>query len=268
MTVIDNIYLNTFTENTFSGNLLVEIADHLIHFVSINKQVHTTKNHNYYKRCYKKWNEQDFLDDLSIQNWNTNQDNVSDSYNDFIWCLKGCSDRHAPLKKMSKKEIKLKNKPWVTPYIVTKIKHSNAIFARLKKHPNDAHLKASYNRFRNSVNKNTRHSKKNYYSSYFDSCKNNMRKIWKGVNEIVTSKNSTCKVNHLNTNQFIDDPKIISKTFNNFFVNVGTNVDKNIPKTFTSVTSYLKHRVTPNFILAPTTITEVMTQILKLEHSC
>ena len=91
------------------------------------KQVHTTKNHNYYERCYKKWNEQDFLDDLSIQNWNTNQDNVSDSYNDFIWHLKGCSDRHAPLKKTSKKEIKLKSKPWITPYIVTKIKHRNAI---------------------------------------------------------------------------------------------------------------------------------------------
>ena len=151
MTVIDNIYLNTFTENTFSGNLLVEIADHLIQFVSINKQVHTTKNHNYYE-VLQKWNEQDFLDDLSIQNWNTNQDNVSDSYNDFIWRLKGCSDRHAPLKKMSKKEIKLKNKPWITPYIVTKIKHRNAIFARLKKLPNDAHLKVSYNRFRNFVN--------------------------------------------------------------------------------------------------------------------
>ena len=107
------------------------------------------------------------------------------------------------------------------------------LFARLKKHPNDAHLKASYNRFRNSVNKNTRHSMKNYYSSYFDSCKNNMRKIWKGVNEIVTSKNSTCNVNHLRHNQFIDDPKIISETFNNFFVNVGT--------TFISPTSYLKH---------------------------
>ena len=43
---------------------------------------------NSYRRSYKNWNEQSFLDDLSIQNWSTNQENGNDSYNDFIWHLK------------------------------------------------------------------------------------------------------------------------------------------------------------------------------------
>ena len=103
------------------------------------------------------------------------------------------------------------------------------MIARLKKHPSDAHLKASYNKFRNSVNKNLKHSKKNYFSSYFGTCKNNMKKIWKGVNEIIT-KSGSYKVTHLyHKNSYIDDPNLVSETFNNFFVNVGSNLEKKIP---------------------------------------
>ena len=239
MTIIDNIYTNTFINNIISGNLLIEIADHLVQFVSVNKEAHITNEQTSY-RSYKNWNEQSFLDDLSIQNWSTNQENGNDSYNDFIWSLKGYIDRHAPLKKLNKREIKLKNKPWVTTLILKKIKHRNEIFARLKKHPSDAHLKASYNKFKNYVNKNLKNSKKNYFSSYFDTCKNNMKKIWKRVNEIIT-KSGSYKVTQLyHKNSYIDDPKLVSETFNNFFVNVGSNLEKKIPLTFISPTSYLK----------------------------
>ena len=103
MTIIENIYTNTFNNNIISGNLFIEIADHLVQFVSVNKEAHITNEQNSYKRSYENWNEQSFLDDLSIQNWSTNQENVNDSYKDFIWRLKGCIDRHAPLKKIEPK---------------------------------------------------------------------------------------------------------------------------------------------------------------------
>ena len=211
-------------------------------FVSVNKVANRTHNRN--------WDEQSFIDDRSIQKWNTNHENVNDNYNDFIWHLKGSIDRHAPLKKLSKKEIKLKNKPWITPYILLKIKHRNGIIARLKKNLGDAHLKASYKRFRNLVNKNIKHSMKNYY-------------IWKDVNDIIT-KASTYKVTKT---QLADDPKLVSETFNNFFVNVGRNLGKKIPSGLISPNSYLKRRVTSNFTLEPTSIVEVMTDILKLDDS-
>ena len=70
-----------------------------------------------YKRDYKNWNEQRFLDDLSIQNWKNDMQDVSEKYNDFIWHLESCVNIHAPIKKLSKKEIKMKIKPWITRYI-------------------------------------------------------------------------------------------------------------------------------------------------------
>ena len=69
MTIIDNIYTNTFTDNIYSGNLLLEIADHLAQFVCTDNKNISKTNDDMYKRDYTNWNEQSFLDDLSVQNW-------------------------------------------------------------------------------------------------------------------------------------------------------------------------------------------------------
>ena len=54
---------------------------------------------------------------MSIQAWNYNLDGSNKLMNDFVWRLDGCANRHAPLKKLNAKEVKLKAKPWVTPEI-------------------------------------------------------------------------------------------------------------------------------------------------------
>ena len=97
-----------------------------------------------------------------------------------------------------------------------------------------------------------------------------MKKTWKGINEIISiqPKSSPNLVNQINHNNIlIDDSKLISDTFNDFFTNVGTNTDKSIPLAFKSPTSYLKHRVNSNFVILPTSIAEAMTLILQLDDS-
>ena len=46
--------------------------------------------------------------------------------------LKGCVERHAPLKKLTSKEIKLKHKPWITVDINKMIKIKNKLFQHKK----------------------------------------------------------------------------------------------------------------------------------------
>ena len=41
-------------------------------------------------------------------------DNINDQFNDFHWRLDECINRHAPFKKLSPGEIKLKYKPWIS----------------------------------------------------------------------------------------------------------------------------------------------------------
>ena len=77
---------------------MIEIADHLTQFASIETVPNDTRNETFYRRDYTKWNDQQFLDDLSIQPWITS-DNPDLKFKDILWRLEGSIDRHAPLKK-------------------------------------------------------------------------------------------------------------------------------------------------------------------------
>ena len=106
MTLIDNIYTNNFSDETFGGNLLIEIADHLAQFLSVEKDIGNKTQPNYYKRDYKQWQDGAFMDDLSIQNWQNDLQDMNEIYDDFIWRFKACVNRHAPQKKVKKREQK------------------------------------------------------------------------------------------------------------------------------------------------------------------
>ena len=269
MSLIDNIYTNSLSQDTYSGNLIIKIADHLLQFISIDKSNVEYNKTNLYKRDYKKFNEQSFIDDISIQNWENLLPDTNSKFNDFIWRLEECANRHAPIKKMNNKEVNMKIKPWITKHIQTKIKHRNQLFVRKKSHPDDEYIKKVYNRFRNSVNRDIKSSKKEYYSIYFENCKNNMNKTWKGIKSLVNTKSiltsPTSQI--ISNNRTIDEPKEVSNTFNNFFVNIGPKTEKEIPYSFKSPTSYLKNRIDTNFFIAHTSEDEILKIILSLDDN-
>ena len=87
MSIIDNIYSNTLTYNSFRGNIIIEIAGHLVQFLSVDKSKVEYKKINMYKRDYKKFVSQSFVEDITIQKWNNDYNNTNDCYNDFIFRL-------------------------------------------------------------------------------------------------------------------------------------------------------------------------------------
>ena len=125
-------------------------------------------------------------------------DNVHDSFNDFYNKLEGSVNRHAPLKKLSLKEIKLKNKPWLSDNILKLIKIRNKVFARKKRQPNNESCKRLYNLLRNRVNRELKKSKKQYYAEYFATNVNNIKKT-DGIWKIVNIKQTSAKTSQFNT---------------------------------------------------------------------
>ena len=165
---------------------------------------------------------------------------------------------------MSSHELKSKFKPWITERIQKKIKHRNKLFSKKKSNPNDEYIKKAYNRFRNSINRDIKLSKKQYYSTFFENCKNDMSKMWKGIKTLVNAKSvlSSLTPQIISNNRTIDDPKEVCETFNNFFVNIGPSTEKGIPPSFVNPTSYLKNRIPSDFL---TSNDEILDIILSLD---
>ena len=134
------------------------MADHLTQFLIINKEPDKIKPKVIYQRNYDTFDEKSFLDDISIQNWNT--DNINDTnpkFNNFIWRLESCIDRHAPFKKLNKKQLKNKSKPWVNKRILRMIVHRDKLFHKMKLNPQ--RYKRAYSMYRNRINGELKKSK-------------------------------------------------------------------------------------------------------------
>ena len=115
-----------------SGNLLLTLSEHFSQFISVNREVIDFKMINVYQRDYSKFSNESFWDDVSIQNWNYTHENVHNLFKDFYSKLEGFVNRHAPLKKLSTKVIKIKNKPWLNAEILKMIKNRNKVFHKKK----------------------------------------------------------------------------------------------------------------------------------------
>ena len=119
------------------------------------------------------------------------------------------------------------------------------------------------------MNRELKRSKKDHYSSYFEEHSNNIRKTWVGIRSLINVKNSSKPdISQLNINgKIIDDPKDIVNNVNTFFVNVGPETDKNVPKVnHISPEKYLKNRNQFNFIIAHISNEEVLDLIHALPN--
>ena len=87
-----------------------------------------------------------------------------------------------------------------------------------------------YKLIRNNVTRLKRDSKLQYYKKFFDSNKNKMSNIWKGIRAIVNLNNTSKKsIKLLNKNgKKVTDPQKIVNLFNEHYANVGPNILKKI----------------------------------------
>ena len=138
-TLIDNIFINTVEYSSFSGNLTIELSDHLFQFVILEgffKEL-VPKNINLYERNFKNFNEREFEENISLMDWDTvleldkNDPSLSTEHlhNTITFLL----DELAPYRKITKKEFKLKSKPWINNDILKKMNLRDKLLLRYHK---------------------------------------------------------------------------------------------------------------------------------------
>ena len=106
-------------------------------------------------------------------------------------------DTYAPIQKLSKAELKLKSKRWLTRGTMTSIKNKNKRYKKFIKAKNSAEKKMLYNEFkhyRNLVTKLSRISKAKHYHYYFTDCTKNMLKTSEGIKLLVNINKRNNKI--------------------------------------------------------------------------
>ena len=129
--MIDNIFTNNFKDDICSGNVHFTLSEHFIQFPSVNRGAIKIKNITMYDNDYSNFSEASFCDDVSIRKWNLISNDANLLAHDLNWRLDGCVQRHAPLKKLNKKEVKRRLNPWMTSKIMKLIGIRDRLFERI-----------------------------------------------------------------------------------------------------------------------------------------
>ena len=123
-----------------------------------------------------------------------------------------------------------------------------------------------FKKYRNMIVALTRKSKKIYFSSFFQSNILNLRKVWQGINSIISNKSKKSGVSsiYLDNNDITSDPILISNNFNDYFSKVATNTRSKIVHSSKHFSDFLKNSNDKTIFLSPTDEKEVLTCISHL----
>ena len=134
----------------------------------------------------------------------------------FMDIMNTLIDKYIPLVKITQKEFKRRYKPWIDDDILGKIKKKNLIFKQYVKsgdRTEKATLHSEFKTLKNEITLLIRSGKKKYYDNYFSKNRDDLRKTWQGIKEIINIKsknvNTISCITDKNAN--ITNPNLIAK---------------------------------------------------------
>lgn len=157
-------------------------------------------------------------------------------------------------------------KPWITPGIVKSIIKKEKLYKAWIKNKNDEHLKMAYKTYEKTLIKAIKYARWVYDTNQIASLGNNTKKIWSYINNKLNRKMQRNRIEKIDVNnKILSDSSEIAENFNNFFTNIGLDLDKAIPA---SNSGRLPHNSVQNdsLFLFPTCAQEVERMILGMPN--
>ena len=277
-TLIDNIFSNNPEfENCTSGNFTFSISDHLAQFLIVPLDENKPpKVHNIKIRDTKHYCHEELVADIINVDWNTTLDSEKadpkHSFQRFNDKVNTILDKHMPWRKMSRKEMRVQAKPWLTTGILNSIKRRDKLLGKYinAKDPTRREtLRNEYKILRNRITYIINVSKKTHYQRYFAENYNNIKKTWSGIKSIINIKNTASiqPTSMMINKSFKTNPVDISEGFNAYFSSIA---EKLLPKHTAGTkhfSEYLANRVNQNFIFVSADQVEIISIIDSLDNN-
>ena len=274
-TLIDNIFVNDIETRSSGGNITTSISDHFSQFclMDIFDKPKPNKAPRY-GRSYKNFNEEIFHNEIKQKDWNKLFENKSSEscMNTFYNTIEQLLDEMAPVKRLTKKEVNLLKRPWITKGILISIKNRDKIhkeYLKCKETNRKDQIYKIYKRKRNLITTLLRQSKGDYYQSFFEEHKSNVKKTWEGIRNIIniSKKDRVIPTHVIYKNKLSDTKEEMAESFNDFFINIGNMVEEKIPKGKAKFSDYLKERNLKKMFLDPVDEMEIASMISQLKPS-
>ena len=271
-TLIDNIFSNsTNYREGISGNLTVSLSDHLAQFLIIPENCsYSPKKQNQYTRDTKNIDYVNLIQDLQMIDWQKELKIHKNDPNLSFQVMQAKIDKiinqYLPKRKMTKKEIKQRLKPWISNRILKMIQLRDKIHKKFIKAKNQIikdlfHEK--YKTLRNEIVSLCRQSKKDYYQNYFSNNSNNLRNTWRGI-KLIINLNTNGKTNPtslLINNELTTDPTLIAQEFNNYFSGIAGKLQASIYSQGQNFHDYLHNSSEQSLFIKPTNKYEIIDTI-------
>ena len=271
-TLIDNIFLNSIEFDTVRGNLTTPISDHLPNFIfCYNLHAIVKKPFRGFYRDYKSFNPDRYVFDLrnaALEDNLLSTQGANEQYNTLHETLINNIQKHAPLKPISRKAYKQRQKPWITRGILKSISIKNKYYKKFMTTKKSDYYK-KYKYYRDQINHLIRKSKKDYYITYFDNFKENTKKLWSGVKEIINKKSKDkSNVLYLQINgKLISDNKTIANSFNKYFTTIAQKLQEKMKSSSVHFSNFMHNNNPESIFLDPVTPEEVNDIIANLDES-
>ena len=269
-TLIDHLFVrlprHKVTAPVKAGILFNDITDHLPIFLFLSVQSRGQNNQRPRVRIFSDANIQKFIDKIASVNWGHVLNHQCGNLNctEFYKYIKRIYSETFPLVQVSRKRHK--DKPWITKGVLTSIRHKNRLYRKSIVKPN-MYNSIKYMEYRKILNACIKHAEESYYQQILSDRSDSVKNLWKHFGPTLNStKKRVCNISSLQVDgKRVTENHAIADAFNDFFSNVGSNLDRKIGNQNTNFRQYLKNKISSSFFFAPILESDVREEMLKLK---
>jgi len=261
--LIDNIYVPLdFSQNLQSGIIITDISDHLPIFTFCGKG----KNNFYTERKTITFRpsdptiDQKIKERLRIIDWSILENQSAENgYKTFASILREVIDEVAPLQTKSLASKTIKHEPWLTKGILKSSKTLRKLYKKKLGNPDKDDISQKFQTYRNMLNKVKREAKKTYYYNELQAHKNNPRKTWQFLNNLIGKQNDKSTViTKIQINEkSITSASEIANILLKHFSSIGGKLANKIKPSPTNAKTYMQHPVKQSIFLFPSDPLEI-----------
>ena len=269
-TLIDNILISTKLQYNYTPFVITDdLSDHYPSLVILNNvekckrdKVKITKRRIDSASIELIKTEVDSVDWTCIDNMNVNE-----AFKYFHTILLNSMDEHCPKREYSISYDKIIRDPWITKGLSNSIRKQKKLYLK-QLHSLDPDCTNKYISYRNVLKKLLRHSKLNYFNNKCLEYKQNSRKLWQLINQVINKISRKSQViESLRVDNLVRySPMEITKGFCDHFANVSKTYSDKVQPPRVLVETYNEKINMSNIsmFLSPTDREEIKSLIMNL----